>query len=211
MKKVAILLICVLYLLTLSSCGLVYMDDSKEKTAYNDAITALFDALDERDNEKETINSSDINLQYVEDGKVEDILKKQNPFGWISNLIGKDEYEVKSEIKYDSAKLQEVINNLKCINNTNVIKPVNASIKYDGDKFVIVDEVLGNVIDKEKVQEVISQAITEGEEKISLDKKDCYINPTYTKNSKKLKESLDTANKYIKTNKQRKTPARIDI
>lgn len=155
--------------------------------------------LDERDNEKETINSSDINLQYVEDGKVEDILKKQNPFGWIATLIGKDEYEVKSEIKYDSAKLQEVINNLKCINNTNVIKPVNASIKYDGDKFVIVDEVLGNVIDKEKVQEVISQAITEGEEKISLDKKDCYINPTYTKNSKKLKESLDTANKYIKT------------
>ena len=51
MKKVAILLICVLYLLTLSSCGLVYMDDSKEKAAYNDAITALFDALDERDNE----------------------------------------------------------------------------------------------------------------------------------------------------------------
>jgi len=51
MKKVAILLICVLCLLTLSGCGLVYMDDSKEKTAYNDAITALFDALDERDNE----------------------------------------------------------------------------------------------------------------------------------------------------------------
>ena len=51
MKKVAAFLVCILYLLTLSGCGLVYIDDSKEKTAYNDAITSLFNALDKRDNE----------------------------------------------------------------------------------------------------------------------------------------------------------------
>ena len=155
--------------------------------------------LDERDNVKETIHSSDINLEYVEDGKVEDILKNQNPFGWIGNLISKDEYEVRSEIKYDSSKLQEVINNLKCINNNNSVEPVNATIKYDGDKFIIEEEVLGNIINKEKIHEIIAKAITEGEDKISLDKKGGYVNPTYTKDSKKIKESLETANKYIKT------------
>ena len=51
MKKVAAFLVCILYLLTLSGCGLVYIDDSKEKTAYNDAVTSLFNALDKRDNE----------------------------------------------------------------------------------------------------------------------------------------------------------------
>ena len=51
MKKATTFLICILYLLALSGCGLVYMDDSKGKKAYNDAITAIFNALDEKDNE----------------------------------------------------------------------------------------------------------------------------------------------------------------
>ena len=51
MKKVVAFLVCILYLLTLSGCGLIYMDDSKEKTAYNDAIKTLFNAIDKRDNE----------------------------------------------------------------------------------------------------------------------------------------------------------------
>lgn len=42
MKKVIICLICILHLLSHSGCGFVYIDDSKEKIAYNDTIT--FDA-----------------------------------------------------------------------------------------------------------------------------------------------------------------------
>ena len=53
MKKISktIFIVCTIYSLTLSGCGLVCLDDSKEKTAYNDAITSPFNALDERDNE----------------------------------------------------------------------------------------------------------------------------------------------------------------
>jgi hypothetical protein len=49
MKRAIIFLLCTLYLLSLSGCGLVYTGESKEKTAYIDAITSLFNALDERD------------------------------------------------------------------------------------------------------------------------------------------------------------------
>ena len=48
MKKPLIFLLCILNLLTLSGCRLLYLDDSKEAD-YNDAITALFHAVDERD------------------------------------------------------------------------------------------------------------------------------------------------------------------
>ena len=51
MKKVTIFLICMLCLLTFFGCGRVHIDTSKEITAYNDAITSLFNALDKRDNE----------------------------------------------------------------------------------------------------------------------------------------------------------------
>ena len=51
MKRVTAFVVCILYLLTLSGCGLVDMDYDKEKTAYRHAITSLFNALDEKDAE----------------------------------------------------------------------------------------------------------------------------------------------------------------
>ncbi len=51
MKRVAIFVVCILYLLTISGCGLLYIYASKGETAYNDAITALFHALDEKDSD----------------------------------------------------------------------------------------------------------------------------------------------------------------
>ena len=99
MKKVAILLICVLYLLTLSSCGLVYMDDSKEKTAYNDAITAFFDALDERDNEaiynlfSPYVREQDEDLEIQIDKLLSIYAGPTDEIGWDGILGGEQSYD----------------------------------------------------------------------------------------------------------------------
>ena len=51
MKKVAMCFVCILYLLSLSGCRSAYVDDPKENTAYNDAITSLFNAMDAKNSE----------------------------------------------------------------------------------------------------------------------------------------------------------------
>ena len=99
MKKAAILLICVLYLITLSGCGLVYMDDSKEKTAYNDAITALFDALDERDHEaiynlfSPYVREQDEDLEIQIDKLLSIYAGPTDEIGWDGILGGEQSYD----------------------------------------------------------------------------------------------------------------------
>lgn len=51
MKRFAVFVACILYLLTLTGCGSNFSLPSKEKTAYQNTMTALFTALDEADSE----------------------------------------------------------------------------------------------------------------------------------------------------------------
>ena len=99
MKKVAIFLICMLYLLTLSGCGPFYINDSEEKAykAYNDAITSLFHALDERDNEavynlfSPSVREQDEDLEDQIDNLLSLYAGPTDEIGW-NGLLGGEEY-----------------------------------------------------------------------------------------------------------------------
>ncbi len=49
MKRLICLLLSAFFIISLCSCNMIYIDDSKETKAYKDTITALFDALDNKD------------------------------------------------------------------------------------------------------------------------------------------------------------------
>lgn len=51
MKKAAIVVLCIILLISLSGCRYISMVLEKDKTAFNDTITALFLVLDEGDSE----------------------------------------------------------------------------------------------------------------------------------------------------------------
>lgn len=51
MKNLFCILLSVLCVFSLCSCGVICIDDSKEQTAYKNAIATLFDALDNKDEE----------------------------------------------------------------------------------------------------------------------------------------------------------------
>lgn len=99
MKKVAIFLICIIYLLTFSGCSPVYIGDSKEKTAYNDAITSLFNALDERDNEaiynlfSPSVREQDEDLEDQIDKLLSIYAGPTDEIGWNGLLNGGASYD----------------------------------------------------------------------------------------------------------------------
>ncbi len=48
MKRFICLLTALLFLISLSGCGMVYIDDSKEQKAYRETVDSLFNALDDK-------------------------------------------------------------------------------------------------------------------------------------------------------------------
>ena len=102
MKKVTNFIICILCLLTLSGCGLVHIDDSKEKTAYNDVITSLYNALDERDNEA-IYNLFSLSVREQDEDLAEQIDKLLSIYSGPTDEIGWDGL-LGGEASYDDGK-----------------------------------------------------------------------------------------------------------
>lgn len=98
MKRAVTIFICALYLLSLSGCGLD-TGVTKEKTACNDTITSLFNALDERDTDAIYYLFSPSVRQQDEDleGQIEKLLSNYagptDEIGWDGLLGSSASYE----------------------------------------------------------------------------------------------------------------------
>lgn len=109
MKKVTIFLICMLCLLTFFGCGRVHIDTSKEITAYNDAITSLFNALDKRDNEaiynlfSPSVREQDKDLENQIEKLLSIYAGPTDEIGWDDLLCGGGSYDDGKHSKYASA------------------------------------------------------------------------------------------------------------
>ncbi|EHJ01324.1 ErfK/YbiS/YcfS/YnhG family protein [Clostridium sp. DL-VIII] len=151
--------------------------------------------LDERGDTKEEVKGTDIGLKYDLD-KIKDIKKDQNPFTWISTIFKKNDSATPEIISYDEDLLNKSINNLSCVNTKKVTNPQNASFEYKDGSFEIVDEVLGNKINKDSLHDNIADAVLSGKTSISLDTDNSYENPKYTSKSQKTLDTKDLLNKY---------------
>ena len=158
-----------------------------------------------RNNSQDEIRGKDIELNYDDSKKseIEQIKNEQNKSSWIKSLFTEKEngISISSEytssiVTYDKEKLQKVVDNLNLIKNENISEPKNASLKYEGKSFVIEKEVQGNKLDKEKLYDEISKAITSGQTELDLDKEGCYENPKYTSSSKEVVQALNKMNEY---------------
>ncbi len=99
MKRLFCLFFSVLFLLSLCGCGMIYIDDSKEKKAYQDTITALFDALDRKDADA-IYNLFSLSVREKDKDLKEQIEKLLSAYkgptdeiGWDGLLVGGASYE----------------------------------------------------------------------------------------------------------------------
>ncbi|WP_297637300.1 L,D-transpeptidase family protein [uncultured Clostridium sp.] len=138
------------------------------------------------------IKGTDIGLSFEGEEELNRILEEQNHFAWIGQLFNPTKEILNNFIKYDKEKLMKNIDGLEILGNE--VEPKNASFKYENEEFVIIDEVLGNKLDKKKIVKEIENGIKNGERAINLEEKNCYIKPKYLKDDEKtikMKEKLN--------------------
>ena len=114
--------------------------------------------INERDDNTEQLNGADISLKYDFNNEITQLLEEQNPFLWIKSIFGSNKNTITDGISYDEVLLKQILENLNCLNESNVKEPVNAYINYTGDGYEIVKEDKGN---KVNYDELYSKVLTD--------------------------------------------------
>ncbi|MCR4674037.1 MAG: L,D-transpeptidase/peptidoglycan binding protein [Lachnospiraceae bacterium] len=154
--------------------------------------------VDEANDKTYSVSSKTLDLETsLDNNEIESLLETQNGFTWPYYIFHSKEYVSEKVVTYDEAALKEAVEKLDCVTDTDVIKTENATYSFDGDKFVIKDEVYGTEIDVDDMVEVLCTKIDSLQEEVGLKEDQCYIQPTIKKNSKKLKALVEDMNKCL--------------
>ncbi|WP_040192600.1 L,D-transpeptidase family protein [Clostridium culturomicium] len=156
--------------------------------------------LVERDGKTEVIKGSDIGYEYELGNDIENLKKKQSPYGWISGFFGKKDIELKEEVKYDEAALKGAIDKLDCLKTENVVEPQNAVLELKAGEFVITPEIKGNKLKSEEVSKGIINSIVNREQEIKFEELGYYENPIVLSDSKEIIDAKAKLDKYTATN-----------
>ncbi len=137
-------------------------------------------------------------MESVLTSDASDFLKKQNAFAWPASLFRDTTYEITSKNTYDDKKLEELIQSLSCMQAENMKQPVNASLELSKDTYKITKEKKGTALKPDKVRSAIYKAVEHLTPDIDLEELDCYIAPTFSSDSEKLRQAADKLNTYAK-------------
>ena len=105
MKKCFSLFLCIVFVFSLCSCNMIYIDDSKEQKAYKDTITVLFDALDNKDATtiynlfSPSVREQDRDLKEQIEKMISVYKGPMDEIGWDGLLAGGGSYEGGEKIK----------------------------------------------------------------------------------------------------------------
>ncbi len=175
------------------------MTTDQAKDLFAREVSGYTLTLKERNDVSEQIKGTDIDLQATFDSSYDDALSQQNAFTWPICFFESVDREVSRAVSYNEEKLNNVIANLKCMDESTWIESTNATVsEFDTKKgeFSLVDGTYGTQIIEENLVTAVKDALNGVKNTLNLSNADCYINPTYPADSKAAKTMLDSANKY---------------
>ena len=147
-----------------------------------------------KDGEKEVIDGKEIDYEYLSDGKIQEYMKKQNPFLWTSGFFRQYDYEVGEGIVFDETKLQKKLNTFACMQDANMVPPKDAYIAFENNNFVIKPEELGSTLDKALLTEKIVASVKAGQNTFSAEEADIYMRPAVTSEDEALEHQQEVWN-----------------
>ncbi|MDO4803635.1 MAG: peptidoglycan binding domain-containing protein [Lachnospiraceae bacterium] len=180
------------------------MDVSKEtvdgvKAGIIDNVSKYTLKIKELDR-NEKITAGQIGLEYVDDGKVDELMEEQEEGKWLWHLAGSSAYDINAGTKYDEGKMTETIAALECFKEENVTKPQDAALKDENNVVSIQDEVEGNEVNLDKLTNAVTEAVKKGASSIDIVKDDCYNHPSIYRNDETLKARMDKWNELMRVN-----------
>ncbi len=146
------------------------------------------------------VSSSELGVGVnYEESEVQTLLDSQTGFNWVLRLFVPAEYYTATGNAYDSAKVTEVASSLDFSNQSSTTESQDATIQFDGEKFVIVDEVYGDKITEEGVEEAIIYAVENLQTEINLADGTCYEKPNVLASDDNIQKAVDVLNNYMDT------------
>ncbi|MFQ6806874.1 MAG: hypothetical protein ACLRT5_20195 [Lachnospiraceae bacterium] len=74
------------------------------------------------DGATETITAEQLNLQYVDDNKVDELLEQQNQWRWIASYFaGGKTYELAANTTYEQDRIDELLDAMSCFQEANIV------------------------------------------------------------------------------------------
>lgn len=156
--------------------------------------------ITELDGKTETISAAQVDLTYVDDNRVDELMKEQNQWGWLTAFSSKMTYELSVNTTYDTVMLRQAMDDMSCFQEENIVAPQDAYLTEQDGQLVIIPEVDGNTLDRNKVETEIKMAIDAGKTEINLVDLDCYLKPTILQDNEKLVSERDGKNQLLKVN-----------
>ena len=168
------------------------------ETSIADEIASYALTIKERGKNTEVITATGIELTYVKDGKIQELMEKQNPFLWFLSFAENNAHTMSATTAFSEEKLTKVILGLNCFAEETIQQPEDAHLEMGENGYEIIPEKEGNALDQEKTTAVIREAIAAGKTEIDLQKEDCYLKPSVYENDKTLISQRDQSNQYLK-------------
>lgn len=155
--------------------------------------------IEQVDGARESIQAEQIDLEYIDDNKVEELMRNQNPLLWIAYFSKNKAFEMTANTSHDEQLLKDAMNKLKCFDKNNITEPKDAYVSETEVNFEIIPEVTGNQLKEDQSKELIKAAITSGKTTLSLVEEECYIKPTVYQDQQELVQKRDSLNQIAAT------------
>lgn len=153
--------------------------------------------LKERGGKSEQIKAGDVGLKCNPDQDFNKLKDTQDPYKWFLTPFNTKSYKMTIGLSYNNNRLKEKVDKLSGISSDSIVEPKNPSFQFENNKYVIINEVLGNKVNKDTLFSNVVNSMLNGKTEINLESAGCYINPQYTSKSNKTLEVQDILNKYV--------------
>lgn len=156
--------------------------------------------VDDEGNVVNEVSSGDLGVGVNYDvDQVQTLLDTQTGFNWVGRLFVPAEYYTATGNSYDAAKVEAVASSLDFSNHKSTKDSEDAYIKFDGSEFVIIDEVYGDRIDLEGVEEAIIDAVENLKTTINISDGTCYNKPNVLASDDNINSAVELLNTYMNT------------
>lgn len=175
-----------------------YLTEAETEALLAKQTEAYVLTVNTRNNGREAITAEQAGLSYVPNGEVGKLMKGQDRYKWFLAFNQKQTYETASSVTIDESLLKKAVSELNCMQEVNIIKPVDAYIAETEDGFTIFPEKEGTALRHKKTIQVIQKAVEACRLSIDLDQEGCYIKPKVYRNDEQLVKDCKQMNKLTK-------------
>lgn len=186
---------------TINGTDVSYETADVVKSRFNDLLQDYTLTISGRGGAEEVLTAEQLGWSYHDDGKIDELLSRQDAAGWLLHTKDRHDYEISVGSTYDEDKAAAAIGRLNALSASRTDSPEDAYIRLTEDGFYeIVPESEGNEVDRDRLDRAVAAALSEGKKNLDLTDPDCYYHPDIYSDDPVLTRRRDAWNYYMGTN-----------